>query len=187
MSEGTTAYIGLGANLGDRLGTLREAVRQLGEIGDVTGVSSLYETAPVGYESQPAFLNAVVTLQTALSAPALVDSLLSIETMLGRIRTFRNAPRTVDLDLLLLDDTVMSTDTVQVPHPRLHERAFVLVPLAEIAPGIVHPVMQRTVRQLYDALGRSDGVDLVEGPSWISLPADDAGIPAGHSENPASG
>jgi 2-amino-4-hydroxy-6-hydroxymethyldihydropteridine diphosphokinase len=95
--------VSLGANLGDRLGTLREAVHLLGNLGAVTGVSSLYETDPVGYQAQPAFLNAVVALQTPLGAPALVRALLDIEASLGRTRSFRNAPRTLDLDLLLLE------------------------------------------------------------------------------------
>jgi 2-amino-4-hydroxy-6-hydroxymethyldihydropteridine diphosphokinase len=187
VSEAVTAYIGLGANLGDRAATLREAVHRLGELGTVTGVSSLYETDPVGYQEQPSFLNAVVALQTTLDASSLIRALLAAEASLGRTRSFRNAPRTLDLDLLLLGDTVVATDDVQVPHPRLHERAFVLAPLAELAPDAMHPVLHRSMRQLYDALDSRDGVAQVAGPGWVTLPADGAGRAAGHSGNPASG
>lgn len=181
-----TAYIGLGANLGDRLATLREAVRRLGDLGAVTGVSSLYETAPVGYVEQPSFLNAVVELQATLDAPSLVEALLVIEADLGRTRSFRNAPRTLDLDLLLLGDLVVVTNDAHVPHSRLHERSFVVTPLAELAPDATHPVMRRTTRELFNALESSDGVDLVDGPEWVNLPANDADIAEDRSGNPAS-
>jgi 2-amino-4-hydroxy-6-hydroxymethyldihydropteridine diphosphokinase len=187
VTEARTAYIGIGANLGDRIATLRTAVHRLGEVGAVTRVSSLFETDPVGYESQPAFLNAVVELQTTLDATELIYALLGIEASLGRTRSFRNAPRTLDLDLLLLGDRVVATDDTHVPHPRLQERSFVLTPLAELAPDAVHPVLRRSVTQLYDALDSRDGVARVAGPEWATPPASDEGTPAGHSGNPASG
>lgn len=187
VSAPATAYIGLGANLGDRLATLREAVHRLGDLGAVTRASALYETDPVGYQEQPAFFNAVVELHTTLDAARLIQSLLAIEADLGRTRSFRNAPRTLDLDLLLLGDTVIATDEAYVPHPRLQERAFVLAPLSEIAPDIVHPGLGRTMRQLDAALESHDGVTQVSGPEWVSLPAGDAGIAADHSGNPGSG
>lgn len=186
MTHSATAYIGLGANLGDRLATLREAVRRLGDVGIVTGVSSLYETAPVGYAAQPAFLNAVVELQTTLDAERLVQAILLIEASLGRTRSFRNAPRTLDLDLLLLGDAMVARDGAHVPHPRLQERAFVLAPLAEIAADCVHPVLDRTIQDLYSALESTGGVERVAGPEWATPPASDAGKAAGHSGNPAS-
>jgi 2-amino-4-hydroxy-6-hydroxymethyldihydropteridine diphosphokinase len=187
LSKAITAYVGLGANLGDRLSTLRDAVHRLGDMGTVTGVSSLYETDPVGYQEQPPFLNAVVALRTTLDASSLVKALLGIEADLGRTRSFRNAPRTLDLDLLLLGDTVVATDEVQAPHPRLQDRAFVLAPLAELAPDAIHPLLHRTARQLYDALDSHDGIVRVAGPEWVTQPADGARKAAGHSGNPASG
>ena len=178
MSTSVTAYIGLGANLGDRLETLREAVRRLRELDEVTSVASLYETVPVGYTDQPLFLNAVVALQTGLAAPQLVQALLDIEASLGRTRSFRNAPRTLDLDLLLLGDEVVDQDDARVPHPRLHERAFVLAPLAELAPDLVHPVLGLTIQELADALGSNDGVSRAAGPEWVTPTASDAGSSA---------
>ncbi|MCA9880482.1 MAG: 2-amino-4-hydroxy-6-hydroxymethyldihydropteridine diphosphokinase [Thermomicrobiales bacterium] len=171
------AYIGLGANLGDRAATLRVAAQRLGSLGEVAAVSSLYETAPIGYADQPPFLNAVLALRTALPPLALVPALLAIETAMGRVRTFRNAPRTLDLDLLLHGNLVTTDAAAQVPHPRLHERAFVLAPLAEIAPEIVHPRLGRTVQQLRDDLGPLEGIVVVDDPGWITRSASGAGTP----------
>ncbi|MCC2629850.1 MAG: 2-amino-4-hydroxy-6-hydroxymethyldihydropteridine pyrophosphokinae [Thermomicrobiales bacterium] len=118
-----TAYIALGSNLGDRMTTLGTAVQRLESLGRVTRVSSLYQTEPVGYLEQPRFLNAVVALETALAPIDLLHALLGIERDLGRMRTFPNAPRTVDLDLVLVDDVILDTTELTLPHLRLHERA----------------------------------------------------------------
>jgi len=136
-----TAYVGLGANLGDREAALRTALRSLEDLPAVRvrRVSSLYQTAPVGVTEQPEFLNAVAEVETMLSAPALLHALLDIENRLGRMRTVRWGPRVIDLDLLLYGDAQIALPELTVPHPRLRERAFVLVPLAEIAPRLVMP------------------------------------------------
>ncbi|MDQ3226103.1 MAG: 2-amino-4-hydroxy-6-hydroxymethyldihydropteridine diphosphokinase [Chloroflexota bacterium] len=165
-----TAIIGLGSNLGDRAATLQEAVRQLHTLGRITAVSGLYETEPVGFREQPPFLNAVVGLETTRHPNDIMRELLAIERDLGRERTFRNAPRTLDLDLLLLGDTVLDTPLLTLPHPRLHERAFVLAPLAEIAAGAMHPVFRQTVSDMLAALPDWEGVDLWAMSGWESEP-----------------
>jgi 2-amino-4-hydroxy-6-hydroxymethyldihydropteridine diphosphokinase len=165
------AYIGLGSNLGDRMATLRTAVRRLETLGRITGVSSVYETEPVGYLDQPRFLNAVVALETALTPADLLGALLGIERDLGRSRSFANAPRTLDLDLLLVDDVIAHSPELILPHPRLHQRAFVLVPLAEIVPGVVHPGSGQTVWELLRALPDRDGVEVSAPAGWESAPS----------------
>jgi 2-amino-4-hydroxy-6-hydroxymethyldihydropteridine diphosphokinase len=164
-----TAYIGLGSNLGDRLATIRTAVQRLRTLGRVAAVSSLYETVPVGYREQPRFLNAVVALDTALAPSDLLSALLGIENDLGRTRTFPNAPRTLDLDLLLVGDEILETTDLTLPHPRLHERAFVLVPLAEITPQAIHPGSGKSIRELLHALPDRGGV-AVYAPAWATAP-----------------
>jgi 2-amino-4-hydroxy-6-hydroxymethyldihydropteridine diphosphokinase len=138
----TRAYVGLGANLGDRERTLRAAVTDLAaEPGiDVVAVSTLRETEPVGVGQQPRFLNGVVALDTTLPAGGLLARLLALEERFGRVRVpGEHGPRTLDLDLLLYGDAVIDEAGLTVPHPRLHERRFVLEPLAELAPGLVVP------------------------------------------------
>jgi 2-amino-4-hydroxy-6-hydroxymethyldihydropteridine diphosphokinase len=138
----THAYVGLGANLGDRERTLREAVEALSaEKGiEVVSVSTLRDTEPVGVGEQPRFLNGAVELETTLTARELLDRLLAVEQRFGRVRIDgEHGPRTLDLDLLLYGDEAIDEPGLTVPHPRLHERRFVLEPLAELAPGLVVP------------------------------------------------
>ena len=150
-----TAYIGLGGNLGDRRAFLNRALEALrGRPGvEVTRVSSVYETAPVGGPpGQGPYLNAVAELRAELDPDALLGVLLEIESTLGRVRTERDGPRTLDLDLLLYGDVVRDDARLTLPHPRLHQRLFVLKPLAEIAPGLIHPILRRTVADLFSDL-----------------------------------
>ena len=137
----TQAFIGLGANLGDPEAQVRRALLALAGLRGtrLVAASSLYRSAPVGYTAQPDFVNAVAEIETRLGAQALLGELLATEARFGRVREFPNAPRTLDLDLLLYGDRVIAEPGLVVPHPRMHERAFVLAPLAEIAPDTVIP------------------------------------------------
>jgi 2-amino-4-hydroxy-6-hydroxymethyldihydropteridine diphosphokinase len=144
MTGGTAtaeAFVALGANLEDPVRQVRNAIAELRSIEQtrVLAVSSLYRTAPVGYADQPDFINAVAKLRTSLSPHELLDALHAIENRHGRQRSVRNAPRTLDLDLLLFGVRVVREDDLTLPHPRMHERAFVLMPLAEIAPDAAVP------------------------------------------------
>lgn len=147
-----TAYLSLGSNLGDREANLREAVRRLGELGKVTAVSSFYETEPVEFTNQPWFLNIAVELETELMPRQLLSAVLKIERDMGRRRLQPKGPRLIDIDILLFGSTVMNDDKLTVPHPALHERNFVLKPLAEIAPEAKHPAVKKSVRQLLEDL-----------------------------------
>jgi 2-amino-4-hydroxy-6-hydroxymethyldihydropteridine diphosphokinase len=135
-SSGVRAYVGLGANLGDALAALRRAVEELGKLGAVVSASPVYESDPVGYTDQPAFTNAVVALETNLSPEQLLAGLLGIEAALGRERSIRWGPRTLDLDLLWYAGEQRDAAELTLPHPRAHEREFVLRPLADLDPSL---------------------------------------------------
>ncbi len=144
------AYIALGSNLGDRAETLSAAIDHVGRLGRVAARSSVYETEPVGHRDQPAFLNAVLVLETNLEPLPLLHALLAIERELGRDRSkgVRNGPRILDLDLLLVGDTIVAGEDLMLPHPALANRRFVLAPLAEIVPNLRHPQSDRTMAEL---------------------------------------
>jgi 2-amino-4-hydroxy-6-hydroxymethyldihydropteridine diphosphokinase len=153
-------FLGLGSNLGDRRRHLQEAVRLLEEQVEALHVSSVYDTAPMLVTDQPRFLNMVCSARTALSPEELLTRLKFIEGALGRIIGPRYGPRVIDIDLLLYDDLVFASPTLTVPHPRILERAFVLVPLAEIAPAQEHPVAHRTIASLANDCRGTDVVKL---------------------------
>jgi 2-amino-4-hydroxy-6-hydroxymethyldihydropteridine diphosphokinase len=150
------AYVGMGSNLGDRAGYLLLAVRGMLDAGlDVIRLSSVYETDPVDVEDQPKFLNMVAELRgSTLPRPdQTLARLLRIEYALGRTRETPNAPRTIDLDLLIFKDERVNTEFLTLPHPRLHLRRFVLVPLNELVPTLVHPVVKKPIRELLEHVG----------------------------------
>jgi len=158
MSDVATAAIALGSNLSSPFGTpdanLREALSRMTSLGRVKAVSSFHTTAPVGYLDQPEFVNAAALLETTLSPLELLHGLLAIEHAMGRDRASvpEKGPRTIDLDLLLYGDVVLATSELTLPHPAMHQRAFVLAPLAEIAPEMRHPSLHASVAELLATL-----------------------------------
>lgn len=177
MSDDAATYevlLGLGANLGDPVAQLAQAVQALWAVVRIDGVSSVYRSEPVGYAQQPDFYNVVVRGRTGLEPRALLAAAQGVEEALGRRRSFANAPRTLDIDLLACGDLVMRTDALVLPHPRLHLRGFVLHPLAEVAPEWRHPVLLRTARELLstaDALERVERVGALPGSGAPLAPA----------------
>ncbi len=154
----TTVYLGLGSNLGNRERNITRAIEFLGEVGKVERVSSLYETAPMLLEDQPPFLNAACCLVTDLTPLELLEFTQRIEKAMGRVPGPRYGPRTLDIDILLYGDEIIDTPHLVVPHPEMSDRGFVLVPLAEIAPDLVHPTLGKAVSQLATVVKGKDGV-----------------------------
>jgi 2-amino-4-hydroxy-6-hydroxymethyldihydropteridine diphosphokinase len=153
-------YLGLGSNLGDRENNLRAAMHHLCGIGEITAVSPIYETEPWGLREQPPFLNAACAVRTDCAPLDLLHLVKSIEEVLGRRPTVRWGPRIIDIDILLYDDVVIATPELTIPHPSLPERAFVLIPLADIAPQVVHPILHRTIHRLARDVPGREGVRL---------------------------
>ena len=147
-----TVYLSLGSNLGDRAANLHAAIAAIGKLGEVRAVSSFYETEPVEMPRQPWFLNCAVELQTELMPRQLMSALLDIERNLGRQRRQPKGPRLIDIDILLFAHSIVKTKGLTIPHPAMHERRFVLEPLAEIAPEARHPALKKTVSELKNAL-----------------------------------
>jgi 2-amino-4-hydroxy-6-hydroxymethyldihydropteridine diphosphokinase len=145
-------YLSLGSNVGDRAANLNMAIHHLGRLGQVAAVSSFYETEPVELTTQPWFLNCALKLDTEKMPQQLLNGVLAIEQQMGRRRRQKKGPRNIDIDILLFGNSVVEAKGLNIPHPAMHERRFVLEPLAEIAPDARHPVLKRSIRELRDAL-----------------------------------
>ena len=144
----TDAYIGIGSNIGDRESNIEKAIILLSEHCKIIESSSLYETEPIGYKEQNWFLNCVIGIQTSYKPRELHTALQYIEREIGRIRNIPNGPRVIDLDLLLYGSLIFNSEELEIPHPRFHQRKFVLVPLQEIAAEAVHPILQKSISEL---------------------------------------
>ena len=143
-----TVYLALGSNVGNRAANLKAAIAALSPQMELKAKSKIYETPPWGYTNQEKFLNQVVKVQTYLEPEPLLKHLKRLEVALGRVPTFQNGPRLIDIDILFYDDLVFESPLLKIPHPHLHERGFVLVPLMDIAPDLLHPVRQQSIREL---------------------------------------
>ena len=148
----TLVYLSLGSNVGDRENHLRQAIARLAPEGRIMSVSSFYETEPVEFTDQSWFLNCAVALETTETPERLMAALLQIEQQMGRQRIQKKGPRTIDIDILLFGDAILDGPALTIPHPAMHQRRFVLEPLAEIAPEVRHSVLKKTIRELLDAL-----------------------------------
>jgi len=169
VSELAIAYLGLGSNLGEREENLRQALSLLSLKVKLEDVSSVYETEPVGFKEQPLFLNLACRVTTNLSPEKLFHLAKDIETRMGRVPSKqRNLPRLIDIDILFYDNRIMETPNLTIPHPRLHDRAFVLIPLAEIAPNLVHPRLSKSIAQLAKNVEGQEGVRKYEGGLNVS-------------------
>ncbi len=150
------AYLSLGSNVGDREAHLRDALARLGAAGRVVAVSSFYETEPVEFTRQPWFLNGAVGVETSQTPQQLMTTILRIEEEMGRRRLKKKGPRSIDIDILIfvdqIEDTILESKELTIPHPAMHQRRFVLEPLVEIAPDLLHPIFKKTIRELRNAL-----------------------------------
>jgi len=151
-------YLALGTNLGDRSANLKQAISALTPQLEVKAKSAVYETPPWGFEDQPKFLNQVIKANTYLDPEPLLKHLKRLEVALGRKESVPNGPRLIDMDILFYDDLVLDKASIVIPHPRLHERGFVLLPLMEIAPNLVHPVNKKSVREMAELCSR-EGIE----------------------------
>lgn len=160
------AYLSLGSNMGDRAANLRAAIGQLDKAGPVRAISSLFETQPVDVPEQPWFLNCVAAIESRIPPRELLKFVLSIEAGMGRLRLREKGPRKIDVDVLLFGDRVLEEPGLKIPHPAMHQRRFVLEPMVEIAPEALHPVLNKTARELLAALEPGQTVRKLATEAW---------------------
>jgi 2-amino-4-hydroxy-6-hydroxymethyldihydropteridine diphosphokinase len=161
---GYIAYIGIGSNIGDKVHHCEKAISGILKVDHhrLLAKSSFFKTQPMGYTSQDWFVNGVIKIETDLEALDLFRSLKAIEAQLGRAETFRWGPRVIDLDILFFDEQDIQTEILQIPHPLMQERQFVLIPLVEIDRGLVHPVLKKTVQELLENIKEDQGVEKLQ-------------------------
>ncbi|ACN99500.1 2-amino-4-hydroxy-6-hydroxymethyldihydropteridine pyrophosphokinase [Sulfurihydrogenibium azorense Az-Fu1] len=145
-------FLGLGSNVGDRLTNLNRAIKILSDKIQILKVSKIYETKPIGVENQPDFLNMAVMGQTELDHLSLFEFVKNVEKQVGRVYRYRWGPREIDIDILFYNDLIYKSKALEIPHPRLHERDFVLKPLMDLDPDFIHPVFKKSIRELYEEL-----------------------------------
>jgi 2-amino-4-hydroxy-6-hydroxymethyldihydropteridine diphosphokinase len=155
-----TSFICLGTNQGDREKNLKTALKEIEKFCKIKKKSSIYETEPVEYKNQGEFLNMIIEIKTDISPTTLLKNLQKIENKMGRIREIKNGPRIIDLDILFYEDKIINTQNLKIPHPKLHERKFVLIPLEEIAPNKIHPKIKKDIRTILKNLKNSKKVKL---------------------------
>ena len=160
-------FIGIGSNLGDRISYCKKAIDEISGFAKITQASSLYETDPIGKEDQPNFINCIVEISTDLSPQNLLKDLNSVEEKLGRVRHEKWGPRTIDLDIIFYNELVINDENLEIPHPRAHQRRFVLEPLSEIAPEFIHPKLNLSVSELLKKIDDHKSVKKLDNPSTI--------------------
>ena len=163
----TNVYVGLGSNIGDRFSNITNATKMLMKLADTLTSSKLYETTPYGFSKQPAFLNSVCKLSTQLTPWLFLHYLKGIEKNLQRHRVFTNSPRTIDIDILIWGDIVLESQLLTIPHPRFHERMFVLDPMFEISPTLVHPLLNLTVGEMRQAVQKKEALQVRSSPVCV--------------------
>jgi len=161
---GHIAYIGIGSNLGDKIDQCKRAISEIlkADHHRLLAKSPFFKTQPVGYTAQDWFVNGVIKIETDLEPFDLLKTIKTIESKLGRVKTFQWGPRSIDLDILFFNEREIKAEGLQIPHPLLHERQFVLIPLAEIDPGLIHPVLKKTVQELLENLKQDQGVEKIQ-------------------------
>ena len=162
----SVVYLSLGSNMGDKEDNMRNALKLIKDMDEIRKVSPLYQTEPMGFKDQSFFLNCVIEVQTNSNPEQMLLFLKSIEQKLGRTASVKNGPRIIDIDILFFDDFCIENDDVIIPHPRLHERLFVLIPLMDVNPDVIHPLLKKTVRELYDAVQHEEMVTLYKN-TWF--------------------